>query len=103
MKEKDLLLTSEGLQKLAFLENLTNEINDFTTRLQGETACTCDVYIHVKALRQKLTIFETQTKKKKKIHHFQCKWLKQRNESPSPPHFAPNIIVLVTSMCKAGK
>jgi hypothetical protein len=67
VKEKDLLLTittSEGLQKLAFLENLTKAMNDFTTRLQGETGCSCDVYIHVKALRQKITLFETQTKKK---------------------------------------
>ena len=56
MKDKDLLLTittSEGLQKLAFLENLTKETNDFTTRLQGENGCPRDVYIHVKALRQK--------------------------------------------------
>jgi hypothetical protein len=58
--------------------------------------------MHVKALRQKITLFETQTKKK--IHHFQCcKWLKNKNGSPSPPHFALNIIVLVTSMCKAGE
>jgi hypothetical protein len=64
VKEKDLLLimtTSEGLQKLAFLEKLTKEMNDFTTRLQCETGCTRDVYIHVKALRQKITLFETQT------------------------------------------
>lgn len=66
MKENDLLLTitiSAGLQKLAFLENLTKEMNDFTTRLQGETGCTSDVYIHVKALRQKITLFEIQTDK----------------------------------------
>jgi len=64
VKEKDLLLTIttiEGLQKLAFLENLTKEMNDFTTRLQGETGCTCDVYIDVKASRQKITLFETKT------------------------------------------
>jgi hypothetical protein len=57
-------MTSERLQTLAFLENLTKEMNDFTTRLQGETGCTCDVYICVKALRQKITLLETQTKKK---------------------------------------
>jgi len=64
VKEKDLLLTmttSKGLQKLAFLENLTKEMNDFTTRLQGEIGYTHDVYIHVKASRQKITLFETQT------------------------------------------
>jgi len=59
------MITSEGLQKLAFLENLTKEMNNFTTRLQGEIGCTHDVYMHVKALRQKITLFETQTKKNK--------------------------------------
>lgn len=58
------MTTSEGLQKLAFLEKLTKEMNNFTTRLQGETRCTHDVYMHVKALRQKITLFETQTETK---------------------------------------
>jgi hypothetical protein len=58
------MTTSEGLQKLAFLKNLTKEMNDFKSKLQGETGCTRDVYAHVKAFRQKITLLDTQTEKK---------------------------------------
>ena len=39
-------------------------MNDFKSKLQGETGCTRDVYAHVKAFRQKITLLDTQTEKK---------------------------------------
>lgn len=84
----EVLSDEEWLWKLAFLADVTLHLNELNKKLQGEDNIICDLYMHIKAFRQKLILFESNIKQKIFSHFANCQSLKNEHGSSFPGSFA---------------
>jgi hypothetical protein len=82
------LQNSEWLWKLAFCVDLTKHMNELNWRLQGENQLLPDLYTNIKSFRQKITLFQSQLRKKCFTHFKTCEIFSHTTETEFPVDFA---------------
>lgn len=82
------LQNSVWLWKLAFYTDLTHLMNELNIKLQGEDQLLSDMFVHIKAFRQKLNLFKLQLSKTCFTHFKTCSKFCQQTNTPFPVHFA---------------
>lgn len=82
----------EWLWTLAFMVDITSQLNHLNLKLQGENSTACDLFWQIKAFRKKLIFFESQVEKENLEHFETCKTFKNETTAPFPKVLASNCI-----------
>lgn len=99
----DIFMTDQGRQvpelsdpvwlwKLAFLVDITMHINFLNLKLQGADSLVNNAYLHIKAFRNKLILFEKQLSNTNLDHFETCQQFLPEASVPFPSEFAIKIV-----------
>jgi hypothetical protein len=88
----DALSDSSWIWKVASLMDFTYHLNDLNLKLQGEDCHILDLYVNVKAFRQKLVLFHKQISKNSFNYCACCDQYKNECTAPFPASVVLEVI-----------